>query len=156
MSNRRSKGYSLIELIVAVALIGVLAAVAAMQYYGYVAKSQVSRVVSEAASSRVAVEACIASGEMYIGTEPGHCNPLVVSSTLIDGPTQVGAALPVGTGVSQVNITHNGATITAVFGNGSAAAIAGNKITWVRSGAGSWVCVSTASARYNSVGCPAE
>lgn len=156
MSNKRSKGYSIIELIVAVALIGVLAAVAAIQYFDYVAKSQVSRVVSEAASSRIAIELCIASGSMNVGAESGHCNPVVVNSTLIEGPTQVGATLPVGTGVPQVNITHDGATITAVFGNGSTAAIAGDKITWFRSHAGAWVCVSTASARYNSVGCPAE
>jgi len=53
------KGFTLIELMIVVAIIGILAAVAIPQYQNYVAKSQVARVMGETGSLRTAINAAI-------------------------------------------------------------------------------------------------
>ena len=56
------KGFTLIELMIVVAIIGILAAVAIPQYQNYVAKSQVARVMGETGALRTAFETCVMDG----------------------------------------------------------------------------------------------
>ena len=64
---KAQKGFTLIELMIVVAIIGILAAIAIPQYQTYVAKSQVSRVMSESGQLRTAIEACILDGKTVVG-----------------------------------------------------------------------------------------
>lgn len=158
MKAQMQKGFTLIELMIVVAIIGILAAIAIPQYQTYVAKSQVSRVVAEAGSIKTAVEACILDGKTTVGVGTGECDPQATGSTLVDGATQVGGNLAAGTGVPQVTIgatATDDSTIVATFGNSAATAIAGETITWTRDDTGTWTCESSADAKYNSTGCPA-
>ncbi|MFB9146264.1 pilin [Halomonas alkalicola] len=54
--NREQGGFTLIELMIVVAIIGVLAAVAIPRYQDYVAKSQLTRAYSELSSLRTGLE----------------------------------------------------------------------------------------------------
>src|SRR5690625_6166901 len=56
------KGFTLIELMIVVAIIGILAAVAIPQYQNYIGSSQVSRVMGETGAIRTAVEKCMMNG----------------------------------------------------------------------------------------------
>jgi type IV pilus assembly protein PilA len=157
-------GFTLIELMIVVAIIGILAAIAIPQYQTYIAKSQVTRVVGESGAMKPAIELCILNSQTppLAAGGAGVCNPQATGSNLVTGAFQQPGTLPAGTGVPQVILTAagTGTTITSTFsgaatGGNAAAAIAGNTIIWVRDADGSWVCGSTnVRQKFASPGCP--
>ena len=153
MKAQMQKGFTLIELMIVVAVIGILAAIAIPQYQNYVSKSQVSRVMSESGQVRTAVEACILDGRTTVGDGAGECDPGATGSNLVTGAAQTSITLPTGTGVPQVTdpLTAT-STIVATFGGNAAAVLtdAGASLTWTRSADGSWAC-STANVPNNLI-----
>lgn len=155
--KQTQKGFTLIELMIVIAIIGILAAVAIPQYQNYIARSQVSRVMAEAGQIRSVAEDCILNGRTDVGAAAGECDPGATGSNLLDataGPSQTGATLPTGTGVPQVDDPLTETTkIVATFGSNAAAAIDGQTLTWERDATGSWSCSTTVDANYKPNGC---
>ncbi|TLX60326.1 prepilin-type cleavage/methylation domain-containing protein [Stutzerimonas nosocomialis] len=157
MKAQMQKGFTLIELMIVVAIIGILAAIAIPQYQTYVAKSQVQRVVAESGAIKTAVEACILDGKETIGDGAGECDPQATGSSLLDGDAQTSVTLPNGTGVPQVSaLTGTDDTITATFGNSAAIALRDETITWTRANDGTWTCQASAGLddKYLPANCP--
>lgn len=163
--NHAQSGFTLIELMIVIAIIGILAAIAIPQYQDYIARSQVTRVVGESGSLKTSVEQCVLNGSTKVGkvdkTNPNNCDPGATGSNLIDstaGASQVGATLPANTGVPQVTLNSDGtATIVATFGSNASSILTskGGLITWTRSIDGSWSCNATKiDAKYAASGCP--
>jgi type IV pilus assembly protein PilA len=155
------KGFTLIELMIVVAIIAILAAIAIPQYQTYVVKSQVVRAIGEASDARTLFEDCAAAGKVQLGTNGGQCDTSTLgSSDILQGASDIGAALPAGTGALHIQLPQNSSDtgfIRATLGNHVASQISGGIVTWNRSADGSWSCStdSTIGGKYSPSACPA-
>ena len=137
------KGFTLIELMIVVAIIGILAAIALPLYQNYIASSQVTRVVGETGSLKTVVETCMLNGRTTTtGTGANNCELGATKSNLM-------------TAIPSVTMAGTAATITGTFGDSAATAIAGKKVIWTRSADGSWACSTDADEKYRPAGCTA-
>lgn len=155
-STGTQHGFTLIELMIVVAIIGILAAIAIPQYQNYVAKSQTTRAMGEASYVKNVIEICINQGRTVIGLGTTECDPQATGSNILSGASQ-GVALPPGFigGVPQATI-GNPTTVIATFGYDAAQVLqSGQTIVWTRNANGSWDCTSPLVANaYKPAGCP--
>jgi len=160
-AQTKNRGFTLIELMIVVTVVGVLAGIAIPQYQTYISRAQVIRVMSEVAALRTTVEACIVQGRTSVGPGDTQCDPGATGSSLMTVPAANSAAptvveLPAGKGVPTVTFPAAGdqvAIMTATFGNAAAAVLAGQTLTWQRSASGDWTCLSSVPAAFKSSQC---
>jgi type IV pilus assembly protein PilA len=155
MKAQMQKGFTLIELMIVIAIIGILAAVAIPQYQTYTAKSQVSRVMSESGQLRTALEACINDGRLTVGKAAGQCDPGATGSNLMQNGNAMVTGTPAkGTGTPTVpGKLDTKSTIKAEFGNNAAAVLTGKVLTWTRTEDGSWTCSTDVEENFRPNGC---
>ena len=151
MKAQMQKGFTLIELMIVVAIIGILAAVAIPQYQNYIAKSQVSRVMGETGALRTAIETAVLEGknetalEAMLKEDGDKKENLgwTESNLLEDGTPAIGGTVA------------TGLTLTGKFGGKAAATLHGGTVVWTRNKNGSWKCTSTVEERFAPAGCGA-
>ncbi|EHK70883.1 type 4 fimbrial precursor PilA [Pseudomonas psychrotolerans L19] len=152
---KAQKGFTLIELMIVVAIIGILAAIAIPQYQDYTARTQVARVVSEISALKTSAESGVLEGRTLVSNAAPGNNEVDLGWT--------SSNLLAGTGKEQITITGGNSatpTIAGTLGGNSGAAVAGAVVTLARDATGAWTCATTASsnagwkASYAPAGCP--
>ncbi|CAB1262462.1 type IV pilin [Vibrio cholerae] len=129
--NKLQKGFTLIELMIVVAIIGVLAAVAIPAYKSYVAKS-------EAATAAATVRGLLTNIDMYqqeVGSFPTDITK-VGGTTTMNAFGSIALASTVSGGTATFTFT-DGALKTGGTGNTAA------KIIYTKDNATGWTCTHT-------------
>jgi len=129
--QKAQQGFTLIELMIVVAIIGILASIAIPAYQDYIAKSQFTAALAEISPGKVMTETYLNEGTdvadvAAIGLAAATSNCSLIVATGVAS-----------TGVASIECTIKGAT-----------SILGKAVTLARSAGGVWTCSSTADAKY--------
>lgn len=139
MMNKKCSGFSLIEIMITVAIIGILAAVAIPLYSSNVMKSQMNRVLSEVGAYKSAFEVQLAKGGSVANSDLGY-----VPSDLTTGNVMTDVGVANGDGSGHIEVTMGGRAHPN---------LSGVVVQILRDTNGRWMCtidVSSASGWQNN------
>ena len=129
---KKQSGFTLIDLMIVVAIIGILAAIAVPQYNTYITKSKASEGLSLANGAKLAVaEYHSMNGEMPVNNE------------------QAGWESVSGSSVGSINIGGAG-VVTVIYNDDAGAELRGKtlELTPTADGAINWSCKATGISKY--------
>ena len=139
------KGFTWIELMIVIAIIGILAAIALPLYQDYVSKSQVTRAYGEVSSVKTAIEAALNEGR-----EPVLAATAAAGAAIVPPQEWVGMLTnPTSNILDQATISTgwgaaNGAgNITVRLGENANTSIRGATVQLARTAGGEWTCTVT-------------
>lgn len=122
MISGKNKGFTLIELMITIAIVGILAAIAIPSYIGYTNRARFSETVQAVGSLKAAVATCVQT----LGTVTGctnNANGIPGATGQVGNVTSVAVKNGVITGTGTAGGSSYTYTITPTYNNGT--------VTWV-------------------------
>ena len=142
MKRTLQKGFTFIELMITVGIVGVLASLAIPSYTDYVSKSQVAAALSEISGTKGTLEEKIHAG--LTATEAAAMSGSDAAALRLTG--LAAASSPrCSSYTSTVTLTGSAIIQCVMLGN---SAVEGKTITWSRDGTNNiWSCITTVTSR---------
>ncbi|MDN3653582.1 prepilin-type N-terminal cleavage/methylation domain-containing protein [Thalassotalea ponticola] len=138
---QNNKGFTLIELMIVVAIIGILAAVALPAYQDYTRKARFSEVTTAVGSVKTAVDLCVQTGGTACHT-PGT-NGVPADNTT--ATSNLSSVVLTGTATAPV-ITGTGTAAAGGYTYIATGAVANGKVAWTFTGS----CVAAGACDVNN------
>ena len=127
--KRTQKGFTLIELMIVIAIIGILAAIAVPQYQTYTNRARFSEVVAATGPYKTAAEVAVQTGRVTIVANLDAATAGIPANIADGNGANVGAvgiANGVITAAGQGNVAGSNYTLTAAINSGA--------VTWTQGG----------------------
>jgi type IV pilus assembly protein PilA len=142
--TKLQKGFTLIELMIVVAIIGILAAIAIPAYQDYIARSQVSEAITLLDGAKTATEESVAqTGTFVANTAALTALGVVATGKYVNTVT-----------VSVSNTDGSGTLLATMKSQSVSNGIKGKTVSMARSAAGAWTCAAgTMTAKYLPQAC---
>ena len=152
------KGFTLIELMIVVAIIGILAAIAIPQYQNYVGRSNIAAAVQTVSANKTGLEEYVMEyGEFPDGTTApapaDNSDPLnPVPAVRGERAQDLGIVNPSFGTIALNDLTGGSGTITLTFTTGNPG-INTKNVQLYRDANGTWSCVSNVDPKFENKAC---